>query len=287
MNGNLVSPARGSSEKKVRIGLCAPGGRLTPDLAERASRVANETYGRRIELVFHPQCFASSGHFAGSDDERARAVLDLANDPSLDAIWFARGGYGACRIAETVLPGLGAHAFQKKWLGYSDAGFLLAGLFRAGFRRLAHGPMPVDLIREGGEEAVRRALSWLVDDESHGLEPNAAEGCPSIAFNITVLSHLLGTCLEPDLTGLVLQLEDVGEYMYRIDRAMFHITSSAAVRRCAGIRLGRLAPVPPNDPDFVLTEDDIAAHWCRRSGLAYLGRADIGHDVDNKIVPFG
>lgn len=287
MNGNLVSPARGSSEKKVRIGLCAPGGRLTPDLAERAVRVADDTYGRRVELVFHPQCFASSGHFAGSDDERKRALLELANDPSLDAIWFARGGYGACRIAEEVLSGLDVHASQKKWLGYSDAGFLLAGLFKAGFRRLAHGPMPVDLIREGGEEAVRRALSWLVDDDRKGLEPDAAEGRPSIAFNITVLSHLLGTTLEPDLNGLVLQLEDVGEHMYRIDRAMFHLTSSAAVRRCAGIRLGRLAPVPPNEPDFVFTGDEIASHWCRRSGLTYLGRADIGHDVDNKIVPFG
>src|SRR5690606_40526002 len=44
-----------------------------------------------------------------------------ANDPDIDAVWFARGGYGACRIAEAVIPELTAHAWAKRYLGYSDA----------------------------------------------------------------------------------------------------------------------------------------------------------------------
>ena len=55
----------------------------------------------------------------------------------------------------------------------------------------------------------------------------------------------------------------------------------------AGIRLGRCSDVPENDPDFGRTEEEIARYWCERSGIPYLGRADIGHDVDNKVVPFG
>ena len=43
----------------------------------------------------------------------------------------------------------------------------------------------------------------------------------------------------------------------------------------------------PNEPEFGKTEEDVAEHWCRVSGIPYLGRADIGHDVDNKVVPFG
>jgi hypothetical protein len=31
----------------------------------------------------------------------------------------------------------------------------------------------------------------------------------------------------------------------------------------------------------------VVRHWCDVSGIPYLGRADIGHDIDNKIVPFG
>jgi muramoyltetrapeptide carboxypeptidase len=100
-------------------------------------------------------------------------------------------------------------------------------------------------------------------------------------------SQLVGTPFQPDLSGHVLMLEEVSEYMYRIDRSLFHVTSNAAVRRVAGIRLGRCSAIPENDPDFGQTEVEVVQHWCRKSGIPYLGRADIGHDVGNTIVPFG
>ncbi len=104
---------------------------------------------------------------------------------------------------------------------------------------------------------------------------------------MTILSQSIGTPLQPDLTGHVLMLEEVSEQIYRIDRAMFHITSNDAVRRVVGIRLGRCSAIPPNDPEFGQDEVAVVEHWCRVAGIAYLGRADIGHDSDNKIVPFG
>jgi muramoyltetrapeptide carboxypeptidase len=85
----------------------------------------------------------------------------------------------------------------------------------------------------------------------------------------------------------VLMLEDVSEHLYRTDRALFHITSQESVRRLAGIRLGRCNEVPENDRDFGQTEEELFRYWCERSGIPYLGRADIGHDAGNKIVPFG
>lgn len=277
----------GSSEKVFRIGSVAPGTRMSPNMAQKASELVKQATDGRAELVFHPQCFRQAGHFAGTDEERIAALLEVANDPGFDAVWLARGGYGACRVAELAIPQLNASARAKKWLGYSDAGFLLAGLYRAGFRHVAHGPMPVDLIREGGEQAVKRGLAWLFEDASWPLERGTTPGHPNLAFNLTILSQLLGTPLEPDFRGHVLMLEDVGEYMYRIDRYFYHVTSNASVRTCAGIRLGRCSAVPKNDPDFELTEEDVARFWCERSGIPYLGRADIGHDSANKVVPFG
>jgi muramoyltetrapeptide carboxypeptidase len=275
----------GSSEKVFRIGLVAPGTRMPPELARRAQAIAAKAYGERVELVFHPQCFLQAGHFAGEDHQRIEALVEVANDPALDAVWLARGGYGACRVAEYAIPRLNAHAQAKRWLGYSDAGFLMAGLCRAGFGQVAHGPMPVDLVREDGEPAMLRGLAWLVNQDRSTLEPSLRPGQKALAFNLTILSQLLGTPLEPDFAGRVLMLEDVGEYMYRIDRYMFHVTSNAAVKACAGIRLGRCSAVPKNDPDFVLGEHEVARFWCERSGIPYLGRADIGHDSDNRVVP--
>jgi len=117
------------------------------------------------------------------------------------------------------------------------------------------------------------------------LEPNIQ--APAMAFNLTVLSTLIGTVLEPDLSGVDLLIEDVSEHHYRIDRTMFHLTSSANVRGVARLRLGRVGDIPDNDPDFGRDECEIVEEWCARSGIAYAGRADIGHDADNKVVPFG
>jgi muramoyltetrapeptide carboxypeptidase len=173
------------------------------------------------------------------------------------------------------------------YLGYSDAGALLGALYGAGCGGVAHGPMPADLNRAGGEAAVRRALGFLVDQAGETLEPSVTSDRPHAAFNITILSHLLGTPWQPDLAGHVLMLEEVSEHMYRIDRALCQITSNLGMREVAGIRLGRCSLIPMNDPDFAQTEEEVCRHWCGVSGIPYLGRADIGHDIDNRVVPFG
>jgi muramoyltetrapeptide carboxypeptidase len=273
---------------RVKIGVVAPASRLEPVRADKVLELARELYADRpLEIRFHPQCFLSAGHFAGEDETRAQAFLDVANDPSFDALWIGRGGYGSCRIAERVIAKLTLAARDKAYLGYSDAGFLLGGLYKHGFANLAHGPIPADIMREGGSEAVGRALAFLVDGARDALEPTVSPAVKTAAFNLTVLSQLLGTPLQPDLTDHVLMIEEVSEYMYRIDRAMFHITANPSIRNVAGIMLGRCSAIPPNEPDFGLTEVDVVKHWCRVSGIPYLGRADIGHDNGNKVVPFG
>ena len=274
--------------KPVRIGVVAPASRIDPAVpAEVEALVARLYPDGRVQLVFDPQCFLTHNHFAGDDAARAEGFLRVANDPTFDALWIARGGYGSNRIAGAVLAGLTAAARDKIYLGYSDLGFILAGLHRHGIGRPVHGPAAHDIRRSGGEAAVARALAWIVDSDRAALEPGLKPGQKAAAFNITVLSQLLGTDLQPDLTGHVLLLEDVGEYMYRLDRSLFHITSNPGIREVAGIRLGRCSDIPQNDPDFGMTAEEVCRHWCERSGIPYLGRAEIGHDADNRIVPFG
>ncbi|HEX4179438.1 MAG TPA: LD-carboxypeptidase [Caulobacteraceae bacterium] len=275
------------SDGVFRIAVAAPGSRIEPDLADRLTALTAEAHGDRVQIHVHPQCFLSHGHFAGDDATRATAFVEMANDPALDALWFARGGYGSCRLIEAILPRLAPAARDKTYLGYSDAGSLLSALRGLGFEHLAHGPMPIDLSREGGGTAVLRALAWLVDRAPETLEPSLQPGIMAAAFNLTILSQLIGTPYQPDLTGHVLMLEEVSEHLYAIDRHFFHLTSTPALRQVAGIRLGRCSAIPPNTPPFGQTEEEIARAWCERSGIPYLGRADIGHDAENKIVPFG
>eukprot|EP01036_Dinobryon_divergens_P047994 gene47994-64398_t len=194
-----------------------------------------------VTVAFHPNSFDKSGHFAGDDAARADAFVEFANDPRLDHIWFARGGYGSCRIAEAVMRRLTDVAKAKRYLGYSDVGSMLAILYENGFE-VAHGPMASDGVRN--DATGFRSLNWLRKGETEGLEPSLlTDPRPAVAFNLTVLDQLLGTPLEPDLTGHVLMLEDVSEAAYRIDRMMFHLTSQPSIRCVAGIRAGWLDSV--------------------------------------------
>ena len=229
----------------MRIAVVAPSCRLTESAAEAVRAIVA---GRGdCELVIHPQCFLSDGHFAGPDEARFSALREVMADASVDAVWFARGGYGSNRIAEAAIADLPDSARTKLYLGYSDAGFLHAGLHKAGLD-VAWGPMPQDVLREGGKRRSTRALDWLVRRDPAALEP-ALDG-PAMAFNLTVLSNLLGTSLEPDFAGVELLIEEVGEHLYRIDRTMFHVTATPAIQKVRRIRLGRVSDVLPNDPDF-------------------------------------
>lgn len=268
----------------TRIAVCAPSAPIAREDAECVKALALAEFPQ-VELVIHEQCFAADGHFAGSDEVRLKALVECANDPSVDAVWFARGGYGACRIAEGALARFDHTAQGKTFLGYSDAGYLLGGLYRERIGKSVHGPMLADVRRNGGEDAARRALAFLSGDRS-GLEPSLSDGKhPVAAFNLMTLTMLCGTRLMPGLAGHVVMVEEVSEYLYAVDRLFFH--ASAHLGGIAGLRLGRVSDVPENDRPFGTGALDIARYWCERHAIPFLGEADIGHDAANRIVPFG
>ena len=91
----------------------------------------------------------------------------------------------------------------------------------------------------------------------------------------------------PDLRDHILIVEEVSEYLYAFDRAMFHICSNLKNHGLSGIKLGRVSDIPGNDRPFGQEPEDIARYWSHRNGIEFLGRADIGHDAGNRIVPFG
>lgn len=268
----------------VRIAICCPGKRLRRERAEKVAALAATEFPQ-VELVFAEQCFDELGHFAGDDATRLTAFLDAANDPDVDAVWFGMGGYGANRIAREAIAGLGEAARDKTYLGYSDTGTLLGALYRNRIGTPVHGPLVGDIKRDGGEEAIRRVLRYLTgtaraDDLESGLDER-----PVAAFNLMTLAMLVGTEFMPDLSGHVLLVEEVGEHDYAVDRLMFHVTEH--LRGLAGLRLGRVSHVPENDRAFGSDEVGIARYWCERMSIPYLGRADIGHDSANRIVPYG
>ena len=102
------------TDRRFKIGVVAPGSRIEPEIAEKVTQaVACLFQDRAPEIYFHPQCFLSSGHFAGNDTTRCDAFVEIANDESFDAVWFARGGYGSCRLIDHALPKLAGGVLFK------------------------------------------------------------------------------------------------------------------------------------------------------------------------------
>ena len=127
-----TQPSHGPS---LRIGVVAPGTRIEPDLAERVKAFAADSFlDRAPEIVFHPQCFLQRGSFRRRRCRARRGASSKSPTiPTFDALWFARGGYGACRMAEAALAKLNERARAKTYLGYSDAGAILGGLYKRGY----------------------------------------------------------------------------------------------------------------------------------------------------------
>lgn len=267
----------------TRIAVCAPATPIDRSHAAALLKLVNAEF-RQHSLFFHEQCFAEYGHFAGPDEQRLDAFAELANSPDFDVVWFAKGGYGSNRIAQAAISYLNEEARRKTYIGFSDCGYLLAALYRAGIGQCAHGPMPVSARSERGREGVRRVLRWL-NGVNTGLEPSVDGAKPTVAFNLITLAMITGTPLMPDLTGHVVMVEEVSEHLYAVDRLMFNVTNN--IVGASGLRLGQVTNIPENERYFGQEPEEIAKFWCARNGIPYLGRAEIGHYSGNKIVPFG
>ncbi len=269
----------------MRIAVIAPARPIDPVIAARAGAFTAIAYPS-LDLRFHPQCFESDGHFAGPDARRAAVFLEVANDRAVDAIWFARGGYGSNRILAEVMPKLGPAARDKAYLGFSDMGFLLGALYARRVGRPVHGPMASDINRANGDATIARSLGWLASGDRQGLEPTLG-GRPAAAFNLAILHAMIGTPWLPDLTDHVLMIEDVSEPLYRVDRMLFQLAHATQLKGLAGVRLGVVNDIQANDPPWGEPLEAMMRRWCNEMGVPYLGRAEIGHAQTNRVVPFG
>lgn len=222
--------------KALRIRIVAPAGPVNDtDLLSGAEVL--KARGHAVQFGAH--AFGRFGYLAGSDDERLSDLQEALDDPGLDVVWFARGGFGTTRL----LPRLscaGLAAAPKTLAGYSDATALHAWAQRLEGARLLYAPSVQELGREG---VCQQDSLWVaLDGEASRLPANgpaAASGPHPVAGGcLSLLTALVGTPWAPEVSGRWLFLEDVGEPLYRLDRMMTHLAHAGWFERCAGVLLG-------------------------------------------------
>jgi muramoyltetrapeptide carboxypeptidase len=221
-----------------RIALVAPAGPLDPQRFE-TNRRALERLG--FETVAREDILERDGYLAGSDERRARELMEFVRDPDVDAIVCARGGYGCHRIVDR----LDARAFRdaaKPLVGYSDVTTLLLWQKKQAGLLGIHGPMlekKESLEGESGSALVRalQGTGPLPRYAGRSLFGGWAEG-RLVGGSLSVCVASLGTPWELDTRGAILMLEDVTELPYRVDRMLQQLRAAGKLAGLVGVALG-------------------------------------------------
>lgn len=276
-------------ERGDRVGVVATGFAVRHDVLD-----AGLARLRRMGFVPVPGEHVGDveGYLAGDDGRRLLDLNRALRDPSLAAIWFARGGYGTARLLELVDWGA-LRRRPKVLVGYSD----LTALFGAAQRRrlgtCLHGPTVADLATDGAWHArsLRAALSGLPQSvrlTRGGILAGGRARGTLVGGNLAVLAHLVGTPHAPPFDGAVLFLEEIGEEAYRVDRALTQLRQAGVLDRVAAIALGWF-DAPPARRAF---PGDVPVDEVLRDRLATLGVPVVagvpsGHRAGKWTLPLG
>lgn len=244
------------------------------------------------------------GYLAGSDDLRAGDLNTALEDPTIDAVWCLRGGYGVTRLLDRL--NLEALArWPKPVIGFSDiTALLLAIRARTGLVSF-HGPMsraPLTSFSRGHfEQVLGRAepagvlagltppAGLLVPRSPRvvALHGGRAEG-PLVGGNLTLLLSLAGTPYFPDLDGALLFLEDVGEDLYRVDRHLSQLKLMGVLPKVAGVVVGQFTDMKKGTGDGgALAFDEVLFSYLAPLGIPVAYGFPFGHVDDQWTLPLG
>ena len=231
------------------VGVAALSGPVREeDLA--SGTAALESFGYGVRLAANVLEREPLLGLAGDDDARLSGYLSLVEDPEVEAILFARGGYGATRLLGR-LPARILSETAKLHCGFSDLTALSAFLRERCGLVSVHGPMvAADLARPLDPLAMQwfpsllegRAPGRLEVPSADVLVPGRAEG-PLVGGCLSLLAALAGSPWTFDYDGSVLFVEEIAEEAYRVDRMLGPLLSSIRTGRPAAIIIGSMARV--------------------------------------------
>ncbi|WP_419802047.1 S66 peptidase family protein [Mucilaginibacter sp.] len=244
-----------------------------------------------LEVVLGETVTASYHQFAGDDALRAADLQRFINDPSIKAIFAARGGYGTVRMIDRVdfMPIKTA----PKWIiGFSDITVLHAHLFSVFGLQSIHGQMPLT-IPDGTTESLQTLKKALFGEDFGYHFPagnlNRLGGAQGILVggNLTLLVSVSGSVSDFDYDGKILFLEDVGEYLYAIDRMMRTLKRAGKLKNLAGLMVGGFTELKDNDIPFGQTAEEIIIDVVKEYRYPVCFNFPAGHIANNQALIFG
>jgi muramoyltetrapeptide carboxypeptidase len=240
---------------------------------------------------------SSVGHqhhyFSGTDHERLADLQQMLDNPTVNAILCARGGYGTSRIIDSIK--WDAFKAHPKWIvGYSDVTVLHSVLFSQLQMASMHAPMAVAFQQNEWQnpyvQSLKQALSGAASNYEAAAHPKNRPGLgtgPLVGGNLSLLAHQIGTPSDLNLDGKILFLEDVGEYLYNIDRMLVQMARAGKLARLAGAVVGGFSDCKDTTEPFGDTvENIIFSHFAPYNYPVCFG-FPVSHTAENYCLKSG
>lgn len=228
------------------------------------------------------------GYLSAGDRERADELTAAWTDPEVDAVWAARGGYGAQRMVDLVdFPALRA-AGPKHFLGFSDVTALHARIGRELDQITIHAPAAATVAQLSDQPTVERVRRLLFEPAQPGAEVCSGESVVPgtgrgmlIGGNLALIASSVGVDPAPDRPS-ILFIEDVGEECYRVDRMITQLLRSGWLSKITGVVLGHFTET--DDEDLL---GRVFADRLGGLGIPVISGIPTGHAKRNLALPLG
>ncbi|HEY1024892.1 MAG TPA: LD-carboxypeptidase [Sphingobacteriaceae bacterium] len=274
-------------KKGDTVAICCPAKKLPRDINEGVALL--ESWG--LKVILGETVTASHNQFAGNDELRTKDLQRFLDDNSIKAIFAARGGYGTIRIIDQ----LDFSHFRKypKWLvGFSDITVLHSHIFANFEMETIHGQMPVNVpeATKPSLETLRKALfGESIEYRYETLLANRNGSAEGILHggNLTLLVMMTNSISDLDYTDKILFIEDVGEYLYSIDRMMWNLKRAGKLSRLRGLIVGGFTELKDNEIPFGQTAEEIIMEAVREYDYPVCFNFPAGHISNNQALIFG
>ena len=232
-------------------------------------------------------------YFSGNDEARLADLQQMLDNPEVKAILCGRGGYGTSRIIDQI----NWKQFKKnpKWIiGFSEITVLLSFLYSKLHTASLHAPM-ANAFNDGGADgpyvkSLRRALtgkknSYKVSGHKRNRKGYAVG--PLIGGNLSLIAHQVGSVSDLNTKGAILFLEDVGEYLYNVDRMLIQLDRAGKLKDLAGLVLGGFTDNKDTIRPFGATIEEILGHRIAAYPFPVCFGFPVSHDPENMALTVG
>lgn len=271
------------------IAIVAPAGKVSKDAVLPGIELLQK---QGYNVIMGNHVFDEYGVFAGSDEQRIYDLQKVLDDPSIDAILCARGGYGTMRILQRI--NWSNFLKNPKWLvGFSDITVLHCFLNHQQIASI-HGAMPARFISNNKVSSnftsAINALGGVTNN--YDVTPNILNrtgliDAEIVGGNLSIIYSCQSTPFEIDTRNKILFIEDLTEYHYHLDRIMLNLKLSGKLSQLKGLIVGDFSEMKDGETPFGKSAYEIIAEHVAEYNFPVCFGFSAGHCTVNNALVLG